>query len=300
MSTFFQQFINFLQLGSIYALMAISFSMVYGIAGLVNFAHGSIFTVSMYMLFFFSTYLFTIFESSWLVFAVALILGCVVMSAVGILIERLAYRPLRSAPQVATVVSSVGVGMALEYLMLNFFGSKAKRMPSLIPKITVTIAGIEVPLYKILIIVFAVITMIVLSFIVKKTKAGTAMRAVSQDSRAAGFMGINTNRVITSAFVFGAVLATIAAILYVSAYSIFTYDVGDSINWWSFIAAVIGGIGSIEGAVVGGFIIGGISIAAPALLPVSSYKDIILFAVLIIVLMVKPTGLLGKNTAEKI
>ncbi|MDD6346690.1 MAG: branched-chain amino acid ABC transporter permease [Lachnospiraceae bacterium] len=300
MSVFIQQFINFLQLGSIYALTAISFSMVYGIAGLVNFAHGSIFTVSMYMLFFFSTYLFTVFDSSWLVFAVALVLGSVVMALVGMLIERLAYRPLRSAPAVATVVSSVGVGMALEYLMLNLFGSKAKRMPALIPNTSITMAGVVVPLYKILIIIFAVITMIILSFIVKKTKLGTAMRAVAQDKKAAGFMGINTNRVITSAFVFGAVLATIAAILYVSAYSIFTYDVGDSINWWSFIAAVIGGIGSIEGAVLGGFIIGAISIVAPALLPVSSYKDIVLFAVLILVLMVKPTGILGKNSAEKI
>ena len=133
MGTFIQQFINFLQLGSIYALTAISFTMVYGIAGLVNFAHGSIFTVSMYMLFFFSTYLFTVFESSWAVFAIALVLGCIVMAFVGMAIERLAYRPLRKAPQVATVVSSVGVGMALEYLMLNFFGSKAKRMPTLIP-----------------------------------------------------------------------------------------------------------------------------------------------------------------------
>lgn len=300
LNVFLQQFINFLQLGSIYALTAIAFSMVYGIAGLVNFAHGSIFTVSMYFLFFISTFLFNVVEFTWLVYVSSLAAACIVTSLIGVLIERLAYRPLRSAPAVATVVSSVGVGMMLEYLILNFAGSKAKRMPTLIPSFSFNIAGVTVPLYKLMIIVIAVLAMVILSLLIKKTRLGTAMRAVSQDKTAAGFMGINTNRVISSAFVFGAVLATIAASLYGTAYSIFAYDVGDTINWWSFIAAVLGGIGSIEGAVLGGFIIGAINIVAPIVLPVSSYKDIVAFAVLIIVLMVKPTGLLGKNSAEKI
>lgn len=300
MSAFLQQFINFLQLGSIYALTAISFSIVYGIAGLVNFAHGSIFTVSMYSLFFLSTMLFGVFESEWLVYILALVVASVATSLIGMLIERLAYRPLRTAPAVATVVSSVGVGMTLEYMCLNIAGSRAKRMPALIPSHNFQIAGISVPLYKILIVVIAIAAMIILSLLIKKTKLGTAMRAVSQDKVAAGFMGISTNKVISCAFVFGAVLATIAASLYGTAYSIFAYDVGDTINWWSFIAAVLGGIGSIEGAVLGGFIIGAINIVMPIVLPVSSYKDIVAFAVLIIVLMIKPTGLLGKNSAEKI
>lgn len=300
MSVFLQQFINFLQLGSIYALTAISFSMVYGIAGLVNFAHGSIFTVSMYFLFFFSTYLFNTLESAWLVYIVALAVAGVATSLIGVLIEKFAYKPLRNAPAVATVVSSVGVGMALEYLILNMAGSKAKRMPALIPDYSVKVAGIVVPLYKIMVVVIAVTVMLILSFLIKKTKLGTAMRAVSQDKVAAGFMGISTNRVISIAFVFGGVLAAVSASLYGTAYSIFAYDVGDTINWWSFIAAVLGGIGSIEGAVLGGFIIGAINIVMPMVLPTSSYKDIVAFAVLIIVLMVKPTGLLGKNSAEKI
>ena len=300
MSGFLQQVINFLQLGSIYALTAISFSVVYGIAGLVNFAHGSIFTVSMYFLFFLSTMLFNVFDMPWIVYILALVLASVATSLIGILIERFAYRPLRNAPAVATVVSSVGVGMMLEYLCLNFAGSKAKRMPALIPAYSFEVAGITIPLYKIMIVVIAIAAMIILSLLIKKTKLGTAMRAVSQDKVAAGFMGISTNRVISAAFIFGAILATIAASLYGTAYSIFAYDVGDTINWWSFIAAVLGGIGSIEGAVLGGFIIGAINIVMPILLPVSSYKDIVAFAVLIVVLMVKPTGLLGKNTAEKI
>ena len=274
--------------------------MVYGIAGLVNFAHGSIFTVSMYFIFFISTFLFAHIEGTWLVYILSLVIASVAAALIGMFIERIAYRPLRKAPAVATVVSSVGVGMFLEYMMLNIAGSKAKRMPSLIPKYTVTLAGVDIPLFKILIIVIAVIAMIVLQAIVKKTRLGTAMRAVSQDKTAAGFMGINVNRVISLAFVFGAVLATVAASLYGTAYSIFAYDVGDTINWWSFIAAVIGGIGSIPGAVVGGYILGGIAILVPVVLPVSSYKDIVAFAVLILVLMVKPTGILGKNTAEKI
>lgn len=300
MSAFIQQLINFLQLGSIYALTAISFSMVYGIAGLVNFAHGSIFTVSMYFIFFISTFFFARIESTWLVYILSLITASVTTALIGMFIERAAYRPLRNAPAVSTVVSSVGVGMFLEYMMLNIAGSKAKRMPSLIPKYTLEIAGVTVPLFKILIIVIAIIAMLVLNTIVKKTRLGTAMRAVSQDRIAAGFMGINTNRVISSAFVFGAVLATVAASLYGTAYSIFAYDVGDTINWWSFIAAVLGGIGSIPGAVLGGYLLGAIAILTPILLPVSSYKDIVAFAVLIIVLMVKPTGILGTNTAEKI
>lgn len=300
MSIFVQQFINFLQLGSIYALTALSFSMVYGIAGLVNFAHGSIFGISMYVLFFVSTLFFQFVESTWLVYLIALIIASVVTSLVAVLLEKAAYSPLKNAPKVAVVVSSVGAGMALEYLILNIAGSKALRMPTLIPKITFEIAGVSVPLFKIMIIVIAIVTMIVLNIIVKKTKLGTAMRAVSQDRVAAGFMGIATSRVVSASFVFGAVLATIAASLYGTAYSIFAYNVGESIIWWSFIAAVLGGIGSIRGAVLGGYIIGAISIVAPIVLPVSSYKDIVAFAVLIIVLLVKPTGLLGKKTTEKI
>ncbi len=300
MNIIVQQFVNFLQLGSIYALTAISFSMVYGIVGLVNFAHGSIFTVSMYFLFFLSTWLFTVIESTWVVYVISLGLAAFATSAIAMLIERLAYRPLRNAKAVAIVVSSVGVGILLEYLVLNFAGSKAKRMPRIIPNQGIELLGVSIPLYKIMIIVIAIVAMIVLTQLIKRTRLGTSMRAVSQDKIAAGLMGISTNRVISYAFIFGAVLATLAGSLYGTAYSIFAYNVGDTINWWSFIAAVLGGIGSIAGAVLGGFILGGISILAPILLPVSSYKDIVAFAVLIIVLMIKPTGLLGKRTSEKI
>lgn len=300
MNAIVQQLINFLQLGSIYALTAISFTMVYGIAGLVNFAHGSIFGVAMYVLFFVSTLLFQFIESTWVVYMTALVTASVFTAVVAVLVEKAAYSPLKNAPKVAVVVSSVGVSLALEYLILNIAGSKALRMPRLIPNVSLNIAGLPVPLYKILIIVIAIVTMIVLNIIVKRTRLGTAMRAVSQDSVAAGFMGIATSRVISTSFVFGAVLATIAASLYGTAYSIFAYNVGENIIWWSFIAAVIGGIGSIRGAVLGGFIIGGISVLAPIILPVSSYKDIVAFAVLIIVLLIKPTGLLGKKSTEKI
>jgi branched-chain amino acid transport system permease protein len=300
MSIILQQVINFLQLGSIYALTAISFSMVYGIAGLVNFAHGSIFGVSMYILFFFSTLLFNVIESVWAVYLIALVLASVATSLIAVLLEKSAYSPLKNAPKVTVVVSSVGVGMILEYLILNIAGSKALRMPNLIPDITFKIAGVPVQLFKIMIIVIAIVTMIILNIVIKQTRLGTAMRAVAQDRVAAGFMGIATSRVISASFVFGAVLATIAGSLYGTAYSIFAYNVGESIIWWSFIAAVLGGIGSIRGAVLGGFIIGAISIIAPIVLPVSSYKDIVAFAVLIIVLLVKPTGLLGKKAKEKI
>jgi branched-chain amino acid transport system permease protein len=274
--------------------------MVYGVARLVNFAHGSIFGVSMYVLFFASTYLFTKIESAWLVYVIVLVVASVATALVALLLESVAYKPLKNAPKVAVVVSSVGAGLTIEYLILNIAGSKALRMPALIPNIRFNMAAIAVPLYKIMVIIIAILTMIVLNVIIKRTKLGIAMRAVSQDRIAAGFMGIETSRVVSASFVFGAVIAAVAASLYGTAYSIFAYNVGQTIIWWSFIAAVLGGIGSISGAVLGGYIIGAISIIAPIVLPVSSYKDIVAFAVLIIVLLVKPTGLLGKTEIEKI
>jgi len=300
MNILIQQVINFLQLGSIYALCALSFSMVYGVAGLVNFAHGSIFGVSMYVLFFASTFLYNFIESTWLVYVIVLVLASIVTALIALLLERVAYTPLRNAPKVAVVVSSVGAGLAIEYLILNFAGSRALRMPSLVPNIRFDIMGVTVPLYKFMVIIIAIITMVVLNIVIKRTKLGIAMRAVSQDRVAAGFMGIKTSRVVSASFVFGAIIATVAASLYGTAYSIFAYDVGESIIWWSFIAAVLGGIGSVSGAVLGGYIIGAISIIAPIVLPISTYKDIVAFAVLIIVLLVKPTGLLGKKSVEKI
>lgn len=295
-----QQVINFLQLGSIYALCALSFTMVYGVARLVNFAHGSIFSVSMYVLFFASTFLFQRIENTWVVYVLVLIISSVVTSLIALLLEAAAYKPLKNAPKIAVVVSSVGAGMAIQYLILNIAGSRALRMPTLIPGVRFNLLGVPVPLYKIMVIIIAILTMVVLNIIIKKTRLGVAMRAVSQDRIAAGFMGIDTSRVVSVSFVFGAVIASVAASLFGTAYSIFAYDVGESIIWWSFIAAVLGGIGSISGAVLGGYIIGAISIIAPAVLPVSSYKDIVAFAVLIIVLLVKPTGLLGKREIEKI
>lgn len=205
MNIFVQQFINFLQLGSIYALAALSFSMVYSIAGLVNFAHGSIFGISMYSLFFASTFLFqkiaTIWPvfsesdaSTWLVYIIVLIVASITTSLVAVLLERVAYHPLRNAPKVAVVVSSVGAGLAIEYLLLNFAGSKPLRMPALIPNIRFNILGTPVPLYKFMIIVIAILTLVVLNIVIKKTNLGTAMRAVSQDRIAAGFMGIGDRK----------------------------------------------------------------------------------------------------------
>ena len=299
MSVFLQQFINFLQLGSIYALTAISFSMVYGIAGLVNFAHGSIFTVSMYFLFFISTFLFNMVESTWFVYILSLVAACVVTSLIGVLIERLAYRPLRSAPAVATVVSSVGVGMMLEYLILNFAGSKAKRMPALIPSFSFNIAGVTVPLYKLMIIVIAVLAMVVLSLLIKKTRLGTAMRAVSQDKTAAGFMGINTNRIITLTFAVGSALAAVGALLYCNAYPQISPTMGNLFGLKAFVAAVLGGIGSIPGAMIGGYLLGVAEILTKAYIS-SDFTDAVVFGILIVVLMVKPAGIMGKYRKEKV
>ena len=299
LSVFIQQFINFLQLGSIYALTAISFSMVYGIAGLVNFAHGSIFTVSMYFLFFLSTALFKVTESAWLVYITALVVASVATALIGVAVERFAYKPLRSAPAVATVVSSVGVGMTLEYLMLNFAGSKAKRMPALIPDHFFTLSGVTIPLYKVMIVVIAVAAMVVLSLLIKKTKLGVAMRAVSRDFETSELMGIKINNVISLTFVIGCFLAAVGSLLYFSNYASVIPTSGAMPGLKAFVAAVFGGIGSVPGAVIGAFIIGICENIIKGM-GWTAFSDAFTFVLLIVILLAKPTGIFGEKATDKV
>jgi branched-chain amino acid transport system permease protein len=300
MSIFLQQFVNMLQLGSIYALLAIGFTIVYGIARLVNFAHGPIFMVSAYLLFFFGSFFYGFIAISWVVYLLSVLAASVITAGLAVLIEKIAYKPLREGPLVALVVSSVGVGMILEYGVLVTVGPVPKRMPALINDVPLMVGDVKFSLASIIIIVVATVSMVVLSLFIKKSRIGLALRAVSQDPIAASFMGISRNVIISVAFILGAVMATIGASLYTTLYFTFSPYIGDRINWYSFIAAVLGGIGSIQGAMLGGFILAALYVFGAMILPVSTYKDILVFAVLIIILLVKPTGLLGKRSSEKV
>ncbi len=300
MGVFFQQFVNLLQLGSIYALLAIGFSIVYGIVGLVNFAHGDIFMIATYAMFFLATWLYTITPSPILVFFIALPLAAIVVSVLAVVIERVAYKPLRNAPKVSVVVTSLAVGMLLQHLVLQFIGPNARRVPRLVPDIKFQIGTVNFELYQIVIILFAILIMFLLNLFIKKTKTGVAMRAVAQDPTAASLMGISTNSIISIAFIIGASVAAVGAGLYGMAYPIFDPYIGQMINWWSFTAAVLGGIGNVKGAVLGGFLLAAVMVISPMLLPVSSYRDIVAFSFLILVLLIKPSGLLGKKTLQKV
>lgn len=295
-----QQFVNLLQLGSIYALLAIGFSIVYGIVGLVNFAHGDIFMVATYVIFFVATGLVTMTSSYSVILVLSLLLAAILVSILAVGIERIAYKPLRSAPKVSVVVTSLAVGMLLQHLVLQFIGPNSNRVPTMVNQVRFPVGSVYIDMYQIVIILFALCIMLLLNLFIKKSKIGIAMRAVAQDSTAASLMGISTDFIISVAFVIGATVATIGAGLYGMAYPIFDPYIGQMINWWSFTAAVLGGIGNVKGAVLGGFLLAAVMVISPMVLPVSSYRDIVAFGVLILVLLIKPSGLLGKRTLQKV
>lgn len=300
MGVLLQQAVNLLQLGSIYALLAIGFSMVYGIVGLVNFAHGDIFMVATYLLFFLATWLFSMTSSSFTVLLASTALAAAAIGLLAMVIERVAYKPLRGAPKVSLVVTSLAVGLLLQHLVLEFLGPNSQRVPRMVPDIKFTVGTVNFEFYQILIILFALFIMLLLNQFIRRTRTGVAMRAVSQDATAASLMGISKDFIISVAFVIGAAIATVGASLYGMAYPIFDPYIGQMINWWSFTAAVLGGIGNIRGAVLGGFLLAAVMVISPMVLPVSSYRDIVAFSVLILVLLVKPSGLLGKRSIQKV
>jgi branched-chain amino acid transport system permease protein len=190
--------------------------------------------------------------------------------------------------------------MILEYLVLNFVGPNPHRMPSFVKDLKFNVGGVNFSLGIIIIVAVAIASMIVLNLFIKNSKLGIALRAVAQDGFAANLMGISTNFIVSVAFILGAIMATIGASLYGVAYPTFNPYVGEQINWWSFTAAVLGGIGSIKGAILGGYLLAAVYVFSPLVLPVSSWRDVVAFGALIIVLLIKPTGLLGKNTIQKV
>lgn len=293
MIQFLQQMINGLSLGSIYALIALGYTMVYGIIKLINFAHGDIYMLGAFTAFYATTFFH-------LNFFVALIIAMLLCGVLGVLIERIAYKPLRHATRITALITAMGVSYVLEYTMQYFAGSDVKTFPTdLLENTAFSLGGIRITMMQIYIFVITIILMVLLTYIVNKTKMGRAMRAVSVDEDAAKLMGINVDTTISFTFFLGSCLAGVAGVLVGVYYNSINPLMGMTPGLKAFIAAVFGGIGNIPGAMIGGLFIG-IAETLVTAYGSSLYKDAIVYVILILVLILKPDGLLGKNVKEKV
>ena len=292
--SFITYLINGISLGSVYAIIALGYTMVYGIAKMLNFAHGDVIMIGSYII-------FTIVSTLGLPIPLGIIASIIFCTVLGITIEKIAYKPLRGASSLAVLITAIGVSYFLQNIALLIFGANTKAFSSVvsIPSIIMFDGSITITGETIVTIVSCLIIMIILTNFVNKTKAGQAMLAVSEDKGAAQLMGINVNGTISLTFAIGSGLAAIAGMLLCSSYPSLTPYTGSMPGIKAFVAAVFGGIGSIPGAFVGGLILGVIEILSKAYLS-SQLSDAIVFLVLIIVLLVKPTGLLGKKIQEKV
>jgi len=286
----FQQALNGLQLGSIYALIALGYTMVYGILTMINFAHGDLFMVGAFFCFLSAVYLK-------LPFVPTLLLSILGVACLGVIIERLAYKPLRNAPRVSAIITALGVGLFLENFTLAL-SPYSKPVPSLLDNTTWTFGSLSISSLQILIIVLSLVLMVVLDFIVQRTKTGIAMRAISWDRTIVPLMGVPVNRVISLTFAIGAGLGGAAGVMYGQAYPVIDPYMGILVGWKAFISAVVGGIGNIRGAMIGGFILGAVEIMVAAFFP-STYRDFVAFTLLLILLIVRPCGILGKPHPQK-
>ena len=292
MTHFVQTLISGLSLGSIYALIALGYTMVYGIAKMLNFAHGDIIMVGAY------AGIVAVFSLG-MPPAIAIVISIVVCSALGMLIERLAYKPLRQAPPLAVLITAIGVSYLLQNVALLIFGSEQKAFPTLFQIPTIYIGEVMIDGITLITLAVTAAIMIGLTLFINKTKMGKAMRAVSEDKEAASLMGISTNRTITITFAIGSALAAVASIFYGATYIYIKPTTGAMPGIKAFTAAVFGGIGSIPGAMLGGIVLGLIEQFSKAYIS-TLWADAIVFAVLVLVLVVKPTGLLGKKMNEKV
>ena len=289
---FLQQIVNGLSLGSTYALIALGYTMVYGIIKLINFAHGDIYMLGAYIG-------FAVITKLGLGFFPALIIAMVLCAIIGILTERIAYKPLRNSPRIALLITAIGVSFFMEYVMVYFVGANVRAFPDVIPKTQYYLGNVVINLQQIVILCTTIALMVLLQFIVHKTKIGKAMRAVSADRDAAELMGINVNRTISATFAIGSALAGAGGVMVGMFYNSINPLMGMMPGLKAFVAAVFGGIGIIPGAMIGGFGIGLIETLVSGY-GSSMYKDAVVFAILILVLIFKPAGLLGKNTREKV
>jgi len=306
--TFFQNLLNALQWGSFYALIALGYTLVYGVLLLINFAHGDIFMVGAYIGFFIAALLLGQYIAPLslnlppvAVFLVMLVLTMVLTAFVGVTIERVAYRPLRrkGASRLYVVITALMCGLILENGNLALLGANRRNFPELIPNTVHSFGSVMFSNVKVIVIVATILVFLLLETIVRRTKLGMAMRAISYDRMAVPLMGIPVDTVIVFTFALGSSMAALAGVLFATAYPVLEPYMGALVGWKAFIAAVIGGIGEIRGAFAGGFLLGFVEIFVAAFFP-STLRDLIAFTILLVFLSVKPTGIFGVARATKI
>jgi branched-chain amino acid transport system permease protein len=309
LTTFLQQVVNGLSVGSIYALIALGYTMVYGVLRLINFAHGDVFMVGSYIAFYAVAALFNGHVTGWWGGAIAFVAATGGCGLLGVIIERLAYKPVRNAPKLTPLITAIGVSLLIENVAVlhGFFGPDPQTCSQHLPTDgkLINFYGISEPVDSVLLIAFTLLLLFGLWFVVSRTKIGKAMRAVSQDKEAASLMGINIDKVISFTFFLGSALAGAAGFLFAALTHVsFNTTIGIQLGLKAFTAAVLGGIGNIPGAALGGLIMGlaetmvkgyGVVIHIP-----SSYSDAVSFVILIVILLVRPSGLLGKSGVEKV
>jgi branched-chain amino acid transport system permease protein len=291
MSYLLQQVLNALQLGSIYALIALGYTMVYGILTMINFAHGDLFMVGAFLCFL-SVVLLK------LPFIPTLLASMVGTALLGVTIERLAYKPLRQAPRVSAIITALGVGLFLENFTLAL-SPYPKHIPSFVPDISWMLGDVSISLLQIVVIACSLVLMVLLDLMVRRTMIGMAMRAISWDKTTVPLMGVPVDLVISMTFAIGTSLGGVAGVLYGLAYPVIDPYMGIMVGWKAFISAVVGGIGNIRGAMIGGYILGAVEILVVAFLP-STYRDFVAFGLLLALLVFRPHGILGKPTVQKV
>ncbi len=302
MTEFLQQLINGLALGSIFALVALGYTMVYGILRFINFAHGDVFMLGAFAGLYLAPKIAVFMPLPSVGGAILVLAAAMLICAVlGVLIERFAYRPLRNSPKLTVLITAIGVSLLIEYVGQNrfVFGAAPKRFPDILPVYPMKLGGLSLSSNQVVVLVVTLLLLVALRFVVQKTKIGTAMRAVAFNPEAAALVGINVDVVISFTFALGSALAAAGGILWAVNYPAIDPLMGILPGLNAFVAAVLGGIGDLSGAVLGGFIIGITQTLVVGYIS-STYRDAIAFTVLILILLVKPSGLLGKREVEKV
>jgi len=303
MNEFLQQIINGLALGAIYALIALGYTMVYGVLRFINFAHGDVFMLGAFAGYFLAPLVDKILPAqSYLSGALVLILAMAICAILGVVIEYLAYRPLRNRPKLTVLITAIGVSLFIEYTCQNahVFGAAPRAFPKLIPATTWNLGGLVLDVNQAIVFVTTALLLVALRFIVQKTRVGMAMRAVSFNAQAAALMGVNISSIISFTFGLGSALAGAGGILFAMNYTSIDPLMGVQTGLKAFVAAVLGGIGNLPGAALGGLILGLLEAFVGGIPGLSNYRDGIAFAILILILICKPSGLLGRSTVEKV
>ncbi len=299
MTFFFQNVVNALQWGSFYALIALGYSMVYGVLLLFNFAHGDIFMVGAYIGFFAATALVAIsaagivFLPGWLTLVLTILIAMFLTAFVGMAVERIGYRPLRNAPRASAAITGLMIGIILETGMLALMGARRLRFPDLIETTTYMIGDVRITNKKIMIVVVSLFLMVLLHQFIQRTKWGMAMRAMAFDFTVVPLMGVPINTIASLTFALGSALAAAAGVLFCVAYPVLDPYMGITVGWKAFVAAILGGRGSILGAALAGFLLGFIEIFTATIFP-STYRDLIAYSIILLILVFRPHGFFGE------